>query len=731
MGKRLLRALGVCAIVGPLMIADAGAQSLSTGVSHESSQGNHHLKVNLNDIHTKMGVSYSQPLNQLTSTLSHAERSSRDGFAVVGAVNATFFDMNHRDQPSFSLITDHNKIINYGRNSPDSSHYRQHPIAFGITGDGTAMIDRFDSRLRVSSGSREFSIHNMNAERSANSVSVYTSQFVRDRTGTNEYGVEVVVRGVGRDTVQDFGFGDVIEGTVETVGSYGEPGNSRIPSSGFVLSGHGDGADHLRHLSPGDSVKIEASIDSKWRDAELMLGSGPQLVRNGQVDVSMDLNSWRAQQVTERAAVGVSRDGQEVFMVTTRNMNMLQLAEHMKNLGAHAALNFDGGGSSTLVGRQDNDLGVLNRTGWLRSVPSALLVGYTGDLSVPVQASISIGSGNQFLVGSTFPVSVDVLNGIGQKISSNESSGELRVSASVGEVANGQVKVQHVGSGGISYSVEGSQIARRPVSSTDTIHDFGLPTTITTSVDGRTNLEVSPKDSNGNEIRYDGLQVEKEVVGNVGRIDSRGSFHATNSGEGEVVITIGPAETRVPVTVAEASPFQDVSTSHPSYESILFGVDRGFFRGYSDQTFRPSQNVLRQHVAAVLVREFGLEDSTVSDPGYKDVSETHGMYSEIAIATEEGWIRGSTSTGKFNPGNNLTRGQMALILYRAYDLGSVEGDIEFKDVTPNMEQYEAIRALASIGVTTGYSDGTFRPSDPISRAHFATFMHRLINHFEE
>ncbi|GAJ97501.1 hypothetical protein [Geomicrobium sp. JCM 19055] len=91
MGKRLLRALGVCAIVGPLMIADAGAQSFSTGVNHESSQGNHHLKVNLNDVHTKMGISYSQPLNQLTSTLSHAERASRDGFAVVGAVNATFF----------------------------------------------------------------------------------------------------------------------------------------------------------------------------------------------------------------------------------------------------------------------------------------------------------------------------------------------------------------------------------------------------------------------------------------------------------------------------------------------------------------------------------------------------------------------------------------------------------------------------------------------------------------
>ncbi|GAJ97503.1 S-layer homology domain-containing protein [Geomicrobium sp. JCM 19055] len=383
------------------------------------------------------------------------------------------------------------------------------------------------------------------------------------------------------------------------------------------------------------------------------------------------------------------------------------------------------------MGRQDNNLRALNRTGWLRPVPSALLVGYTGDLSVPVQASISFGSGNQFLVGSTFPVSVDVLNGIGQKVSSDEANGELRVSASVGEVLNGQVTVQNVGSGGISYSVEGSQIARRPISATDTIHDFGLPTSITTSVDGRTNLDVKPKDSNGNEIRYDGLQVEKEVVGNVGRIDSRGRFHATNAGDGEVIITIGKAEKKVPVTVTEASPFNDVQTNHAYYEEILFGVERGFFRGYPNGDFRPNQNVLRQHVASVLVREFDLEGQAAPNPNYVDVPDDHGTFSEIAIATEQGWVQGNRSTGKFRPTSALTRGQMAMVLTRAYDLDAGDVSTSFSDVKSSDEPYEAIQALAAKGITTGYSDGTFRPNEPISRAHFATFMKRLIDHLEE
>lgn len=167
---------------------------------------------------------------------------------------------------------------------------------------------------------------------------MYTPQFVTERSGTNEYGVDVVIRGANRDTLNTFGFGDQIEGTVESIHSYGEPGNQRIPSSGFILSGHGNAADQLRHLEPGDTVSVEATVNSTWRNAELLLGSGPQLVRNGQVDISMDTNSWRARTATQRSAVGVSRDGDEVFMVTVDNMNLMDLARHMRDLGAHSAL---------------------------------------------------------------------------------------------------------------------------------------------------------------------------------------------------------------------------------------------------------------------------------------------------------------------------------------------------------------------------------------------------------
>ncbi|GAK02563.1 hypothetical protein JCM19037_806 [Geomicrobium sp. JCM 19037] len=211
MKSKLFRSLGVFALAAPLLVAEANAQSLSPGVEHHSSGNNHHLKVDLNDPDTQMGVSYAEPINRLKTTLQHAKDSSREGFAVIGGVNASFFEMNDTNRLPFSLITEHNRIINYGTDSPDSSHYRQHPIVFGVTEDGKARIDRFDSALSGDGAGRSLTIHNMNAQRAANTLTMYTPQFVTERSGTNEYGVDVVIRGANQDTLNTFGFGDRIE----------------------------------------------------------------------------------------------------------------------------------------------------------------------------------------------------------------------------------------------------------------------------------------------------------------------------------------------------------------------------------------------------------------------------------------------------------------------------------------------------------------------------------------
>ena len=77
----------------------------------------------------------------------------------------------------------------------------------------------------------------------------------------------------------------------------------------------------------------------------------------------------------------------------------------------------------------------------------------------------------------------------------------------------------------------------------------------------------------------------------------------------------------------------------------------------------------------------------------------------------------------FSPGAPVTRGQIAAILYRLADSPSVYGS-SFSDVSPSAYYSRAIAWAARRGIVEGYSDGTFRPDQPVSRQQRAAILHR-------
>lgn len=50
----------------------------------------------------------------------------------------------------------------------------------------------------------------------------------------------------------------------------------------------------------------------------------------------------------------------------------------------------------------------------------------------------------------------------------------------------------------------------------------------------------------------------------------------------------------------------------------------------------------------------------------------------------------------------------------------------FIDVSPTMQFFPYIEALRASGITTGYSDGTFRPDEPVNRGQMAAFLARAL-----
>ena len=164
-----------------------------------------------------------------------------------------------------------------------------------------------------------------------------------------------------------------------------------------------------------------------------------------------------------------------------------------------------------------------------------------------------------------------------------------------------------------------------------------------------------------------------------------------------------------------AKTFSDVPSSNAYYSIIDVMSDNQIINGYKDGTFKPNSTITRAHVAALLNRAIDLKEIRPATT-FSDVPTTHTYYKEIMELYQAGIIDGSY--GKYNPNDSLTRGQLAKILTNAFALQQQQ-TTSFKDVPTSHHFNTYIGAPAANNITTGYTDGTFKPNTTVSRMHFA------------
>jgi len=67
-----------------------------------------------------------------------------------------------------------------------------------------------------------------------------------------------------------------------------------------------------------------------------------------------------------------------------------------------------------------------------------------------------------------------------------------------------------------------------------------------------------------------------------------------------------------------------------------------------------------------------------------------------------------------------------MLVYWKRQISPAPVDATFPDVAPGYWAFQEIEALAASGITTGFPDGTFRPTEPVTRAQMATFLARAL-----
>lgn len=176
--------------------------------------------------------------------------------------------------------------------------------------------------------------------------------------------------------------------------------------------------------------------------------------------------------------------------------------------------------------------------------------------------------------------------------------------------------------------------------------------------------------------------------------------------------------TSAPVFAAEGR-FKDVSPKswYSGYVENL--AKKKIINGYPDGTFRPDNEVQRQHVCAMVVRAAGLDyKGKVAD--FPDIASDNEMSPFIATLKEKGIIKGYPN-GNFGPKDAVKRGDAAVIITKAFNLKSAGKVSGWKDTAGHYAEKQ-IKILASNGIIKGYADGTFRPNAPITRAQLSKML---------
>ena len=153
--------------------------------------------------------------------------------------------------------------------------------------------------------------------------------------------------------------------------------------------------------------------------------------------------------------------------------------------------------------------------------------------------------------------------------------------------------------------------------------------------------------------------------------------------------------------------------------------------GYEDGTVRPNANISRAEVAAIffrLLKDDVRDDNLTANSVFTDVALGKWYNKSISTMAKIGIVKGRTAD-TFVPNAPITRAEFAAICSR-FDRSNVEIKSDFNDISGHWAENE-IRRAASLGWIQGYTDGSFKPDQNITRAEAASMINRMLHRLPE
>ena len=195
----------------------------------------------------------------------------------------------------------------------------------------------------------------------------------------------------------------------------------------------------------------------------------------------------------------------------------------------------------------------------------------------------------------------------------------------------------------------------------------------------------------------------------------------------ELFIALGGEEEK-PVEPIE---FKDVDEKDWHYEYVTKAAAAGLVNGMGNKKFEPDTNMTRAMLVTILYRAEGEPEVDEDDNPFKDVKDGEWYTDAVIWAAENDIVKGMTNT-TFEPNTNITREQIAVILFRYAQTKDeeVEGDkdeIDFADAN-EISSYarEAIAWAVEEEIIEGRGNNKVAPKANATRAEVATVLVRYL-----
>ena len=211
--------------------------------------------------------------------------------------------------------------------------------------------------------------------------------------------------------------------------------------------------------------------------------------------------------------------------------------------------------------------------------------------------------------------------------------------------------------------------------------------------------------------------------------DAKAAIEAAKTPE-EVTAVLNAAREALKTAGCPSTNFTDVEENGWYHTGVDFMVRNGFMNGVADDAFDVDGNLTRAQLVTILYRIAGEPESTATNP-FADVADGQWYTNAVIWAAENGIVKGVNTT-TFAPNDQITREQIATILFRYAKAEKVEGKLAGFPDAEKVSDYaaDAMAWAVEQGLINGISESDGKtylaPQETATRAQIAVILMRYL-----